>query len=143
MARFPEGAAVDTSADGVRKVVAERSHIAAVDVTEVRWVSDFWGRGGPGRPFPPGGLHCGDAAHVHSPAGGQGLNTSVQDAYNLGWKLGAVLKGEAPAALLDSYEEERRLIAARMLDLSTAVHRGEVRRGGATRQLGSGTGSRC
>lgn len=75
---------------------------------------------------------------MHSPAGGQGLNTSVQDAYNLGWKLGAVLKGDAPAALLDSYEEERRPIAAQMLDLSTAVHRGEVRRGGATRQLGIG-----
>lgn len=49
-----------------------------------------------------------------------------------------MLKGDAPAALLDSYEEERRPIAAQMLDLSTAVHRGEVRRGGATRQLGIG-----
>ncbi|GGL72977.1 hypothetical protein GCM10010095_67190 [Streptomyces anthocyanicus] len=139
MARFPEGADLDTSADGVRKVVAERSHIAAEDVTEVRWVSDFRPRAALADRFRDGRVFlAGDAAHVHSPAGGQGLNTSVQDAYNLGWKLGAVLKGDAPAALLDSYEEERRPIAAQMLDLSTAVHRGEVRRGGATRQLGIG-----
>ncbi|MFD4348705.1 FAD-dependent oxidoreductase [Streptomyces coelicoflavus] len=139
MARFEEGAAVDTSPDGVRKVVAERSHIAAEDVTEVRWVSDFRPRAALADRFRSGRVFlAGDAAHVHSPAGGQGLNTSVQDAYNLGWKLGAVLTGGAPAGLLDSYEEERRPIAAQMLDLSTAVHRGEVRRGGATRQLGIG-----
>ncbi|GAA1418812.1 hypothetical protein GCM10009601_14770 [Streptomyces thermospinosisporus] len=75
---------------------------------------------------------------MHSPAGGQGLNTSVQDAYNLGWKLGAVLREGADPALLDTYEEERRPIAADMLRLSTGVHRGEVRRGAATRQLGLG-----
>ncbi|MDQ1016807.1 hypothetical protein QFZ43_003356 [Streptomyces afghaniensis] len=71
-------------------------------------------------------------------AGGQGLNTSVQDAYNLGWKLGAVLTGGAPASLLDTYEEERRPIAADMLGLSTRIHRGQTRRGAATRQLGLG-----
>ncbi|MBB6251815.1 FAD-dependent oxidoreductase [Nitrospirillum iridis] len=60
---------------------------------------------------------AGDAAHVHPPTGGQGLNTSVQDAYNLGWKLAAVLKG-APDSLLDSYEAERRPIAAHVLGLS-------------------------
>ena len=49
----------------------------------------------------------GDAAHIHPPTGGQGLNTSVQDAYNLGWKIAAVLRG-APDTLLDTYEEERR-----------------------------------
>ncbi len=139
MARFPEGAEVDTSPDGVRKVVAERSHLAAEDVTEVRWTSDFRPRAALADRFRAGRVFlAGDAAHVHSPAGGQGLNTSVQDAYNLGWKLDAVLRGDAPAALLDSYEEERRPVAAQMLDLSTAVHRGEVRRGGATRQLGIG-----
>ncbi|AXL93412.1 pentachlorophenol monooxygenase [Streptomyces sp. CB09001] len=139
MARFPEGADVDVSPDGVRKVVAERSHIAAEDVTEVRWASDFRPRAALADRFRAGRVFlAGDAAHVHSPAGGQGLNTSVQDAYNLGWKLGAVLTGAAPAGLLDSYEEERRPIAAQMLDLSTGVHRGEVRRGGATRQLGLG-----
>ena len=64
---------------------------------------------------------AGDAAHVHSPAGGQGLNTSIQDAYNLAWKLAAVLGG-APAQLLDSYEDERLPVAARVLGISTRLH---------------------
>ena len=57
----------------------------------------------------------GDAAHVHSPAGGQGMNTGLQDAYNLGWKLALVVKGQADAALLDSYEQERQPVAQRLL----------------------------
>ncbi len=63
---------------------------------------------------------AGDAAHIHSPAGGQGMNTGIQDAHNLGWKLAAVVKG-ASQALLDSYEAERRPIAARVLALSNAL----------------------
>lgn len=62
---------------------------------------------------------AGDAAHIHSPAGGQGMNTVIQDAQNLGWKLAAVAKG-APPALLDSYEAERRPVAAGVLALSNA-----------------------
>lgn len=73
-----------------------------------------------------------------TPRGRPGLNTSVQDAYNLGWKLGQVLGHGAPAALLDSYEEERRPIAAEMLGLSTRIHRGEQERGAAAQQLGLG-----
>ncbi|MFF6976751.1 FAD-dependent oxidoreductase [Streptomyces sp. NPDC008343] len=138
-ARFPEGSSVDVSADGVRKAVAARSHLAPEDVTEVRWASDFRPRVALADRFRDGRVFLGgDAAHIHSPAGGQGLNTSVQDAYNLGWKLGAVLRDGADAALLDTYEEERRPIAADMLGLSTSVHRGQVRRGEATRQLGLG-----
>jgi hypothetical protein len=60
----------------------------------------------------------GDAAHVHPPAGAQGLNTGIQDGYNLGWKLGQVLAG-AEEGLLDTYEAERRPIAAAVLALST------------------------
>lgn len=63
---------------------------------------------------------AGDAAHVHPPTGGQGLNTGVQDGYNLGWKLAATLAG-APDALLDSYEQERLPVAARVLGVSTAL----------------------
>ena len=62
---------------------------------------------------------AGDAAHIHSPAGGQGMNTGIQDAHNLGWKLAAVVKG-ASLALLDSYEAERRPVAAGVLALSNA-----------------------
>jgi 2-polyprenyl-6-methoxyphenol hydroxylase-like FAD-dependent oxidoreductase len=60
-------------------------------------------------------LLAGDAAHVHSPAGGQGLNTGVQDAVNLGWKLAQVVKGTSPDGLLDSYHAERHPVAARVL----------------------------
>ncbi len=63
----------------------------------------------------------GDAAHVHPPTGGQGLNTGVQDAYNLGWKLGQVLAG-APDALLDTYEAERQPVAARVLGLASELY---------------------
>ncbi|MGW2043994.1 FAD-dependent monooxygenase [Streptomyces sp. NPDC001858] len=137
VARFPAGTEPDLSPEGIRKLVADRTHLAAEDVTEVGWASDFRPRAALADRFRAGRIFlAGDAAHVHSPAGGQGLNTSVQDAYNLGWKLGAVLSGRAPEALLDTYEEERRPIAEAMLGLSTAIHRDEARRGAATRQLG-------
>lgn len=55
---------------------------------------------------------AGDAAHIHSPAGGQGMNTGMQDAYNLGWKLALVSRGAASEALLDSYQAERHPVAA-------------------------------
>jgi hypothetical protein len=123
----------------VRAVVAARSHLAAEDVTEVRWASDFRASAALADRFRAGRVFlAGDAAHIHSPAGGQGLNTSIQDAYNLGWKLGAVLRHGAPDALLDSYERERRPVAADMLGLSTRIHQGTARRGAATRQLGLG-----
>ena len=64
-------------------------------------------------------LIAGDAAHVHSPVGGQGLNTGVQDAVNLGWKLARVLRGGAPG-LLDTYHAERHPVAARVLRLTLA-----------------------
>ncbi|TDD80098.1 3-(3-hydroxyphenyl)propionate hydroxylase [Actinomadura darangshiensis] len=84
---------------------------------------------------------AGDAAHVHSPAGGQGLNTGVQDAYNLGWKLAVVLKG-GPSTLLDTYEEERLPVAAGVLGISTRLYQKAVEgqadaheRGEETQQL--------
>ncbi|MEU0334795.1 FAD-dependent monooxygenase [Streptomyces sp. NPDC006193] len=138
-ARLPEGTEPDLSPDGVRALVARYTHLDAEDVTQVRWASDFRPRAALADRFRVGRvLLAGDAAHVHSPAGAQGLNTSVQDAYNLGWKLGAVLRGGAPRTLLDTYEEERRANAAAVLELSTGVHRGQVRRGAATVQLGVG-----
>ncbi|MFC0436924.1 alpha/beta fold hydrolase [Kutzneria buriramensis] len=84
---------------------------------------------------------AGDAAHVHTPAGAQGLNTGIQDAYNLGWKLAQVLAGADPA-LLDSYEAERLPIAANVLGLSTQKYEGisklspsSIRRGKDEQQL--------
>jgi hypothetical protein len=60
-------------------------------------------------------LLAGDAAHVHSPVGGQGLNTGVQDAVNLGWKLAQVVHRTSPESLLDTYQAERHPVAARVL----------------------------
>lgn len=60
-------------------------------------------------------LLAGDAAHVHPPYGGQGLNTGVQDAVNLGWKLAQVVRGTSPARLLDTYHAERHPVGARVL----------------------------
>ncbi|GAA1524788.1 rifampin monooxygenase [Kribbella lupini] len=65
-------------------------------------------------------LLAGDAAHVHPPLGGQGLNLGVQDAFNLGWKLAGEINGWAPAGLLESYETERRPVAAAVLDSTRA-----------------------
>ncbi|HEY4239970.1 MAG TPA: FAD-dependent monooxygenase [Kofleriaceae bacterium] len=75
-------------------------------------------------------LLAGDAAHVHSPTGGQGLNLGVQDAFNLGWKLARVVHGTSDDGLLDSYHAERQPIGARVLQLTmalTAMQRGDDR----------------
>jgi 2-polyprenyl-6-methoxyphenol hydroxylase-like FAD-dependent oxidoreductase len=65
-------------------------------------------------------LLAGDAAHIHSPLGGQGLNLGLGDAMNLGWKLAATIRGNAPAGLLDSYSSERHPVGAQVLDWSRA-----------------------
>ena len=75
-------------------------------------------------------LLAGDAAHVHYPVGGQGLQTGVQDAVNLGWKLAQVVKGTLPEDLLDTYHAERHPVAARVLRTTlaqTALTRGDAR----------------
>ncbi|WP_246731524.1 FAD-dependent monooxygenase [Methylocapsa sp. S129] len=78
---------------------------------------------------------AGDAAHMHPPAGGQGLNTGVQDAYNLGWKLAHVMRG-GPDSLLDTYEAERLPVAAVVLGLSKRLHQTRsIKRGDATNLL--------
>jgi 2-polyprenyl-6-methoxyphenol hydroxylase-like FAD-dependent oxidoreductase len=66
---------------------------------------------------------AGDAAHIHSPAGGQGLNTGVQDAYNLAWKLALVLHGQAPESLLDTYQTERHPVGRKVLRSSDLLLR--------------------
>jgi hypothetical protein len=75
-------------------------------------------------------LLAGDAAHVHSPTGGQGLNTGVQDAVNLGWKLAQVVNGISNESLLDTYHAERHPVGARVLRntmAATALSRGDAR----------------
>lgn len=93
--------------------VADRMLPAKTRLEDLRWSSLFRismrlaERYRDGRVF-----IAGDAAHIHPPTGGQGMNTGIQDAYNLAWKLALVLEGAAPVALLDSYESERRPVGS-------------------------------
>jgi 2-polyprenyl-6-methoxyphenol hydroxylase-like FAD-dependent oxidoreductase len=143
-AQVPPGDEREPSLELFRQLVKERTGGMEIELTEASWLSLYRAnirmvaRWRTGRVF-----LAGDAAHVHSPAGGQGMNTGIQDAYNLGWKLGCVLAG-APDALLDTYEEERLPVAANVLGLSTRLHRqitsqaedSKVRRDAVTLQLG-------
>ncbi|MEZ4415952.1 MAG: FAD-dependent monooxygenase [Gemmatimonadota bacterium] len=82
---------------------------------------------------------AGDAAHVHSPIGGQGLSTGVQDAVNLGWKLAQVIRGTSPEGLLDTYHAERHPVGARVLKMTmaqVALHREDDRTRAAREVLG-------
>lgn len=132
----------DLSADGLQGMIGERTGCLNVQVRSVNWASAYMMNARLADRYRVGrALLVGDAAHIHPPTGGQGLNTSVQDAYNLGWKLAAVLKG-APGRLLDSYEEERRPVAEAVLGLSSrlldAQKKGEMRRAREVHQLDIG-----
>jgi 2-polyprenyl-6-methoxyphenol hydroxylase-like FAD-dependent oxidoreductase len=135
----------DTVLEVCQEMVARRTGRADIGLSDPGWLS-LWranvrmvDRYRAGRVF-----LAGDAAHVHSPAGGQGMNTGIQDAYNLGWKLAAVLGGADPA-LLGTYQEERLPIAAAVLGLSNQLMAASVaagtiaiRRDEQTLQLGLG-----
>ncbi|MEV0614599.1 FAD-dependent monooxygenase [Nonomuraea sp. NPDC050404] len=122
LASIKPGLAPDLTLSGFRRVFAERSMLRGVRLTELLWSSLYRVNIRLAERYRVGRVFlAGDAAHVHSPAGGQGLNTGVQDAYNLGWKLARVLAG-APEELLETYEEERRPVAARVLGLSSDLH---------------------
>lgn len=141
-APIPLEGEVDLSAAALDAMVKERTGMPDLQVGAVSWASAYSMNARLADRYREGRVFlAGDAAHIHPPTGGQGLNTSVQDAYNLGWKLAAVLNG-APTALLDTYEQERRPIAADMLGLSTglldAAKRGDMRRGREVHQLDLG-----
>ncbi|OCB62413.1 3-(3-hydroxyphenyl)propionate hydroxylase [Mycobacterium vulneris] len=109
--------------EGMQAVLRYRSGRSDITLSDLRWISLYRVNLLMAQRFRMGRvLLAGDAAHVHSPAGGQGVNTGVQDAYNLGWKLAAVSAG-APETLLDSYEAERLPVAAEVLQLSGLLHR--------------------
>ncbi|GAA3436701.1 FAD-dependent monooxygenase [Kutzneria kofuensis] len=114
-------AAIPTLAN-VQQLLADRTGRTDIRLHDLRWISVYRINVRMVDRFRVGRvLLAGDAAHVHSSASGQGLNTSVQDAYNLGWKLAGVIGG-APDELLDSYEAERMPVAAQVLGLSSAMH---------------------
>ena len=134
---------IDTSDAALAAVIAARTGRADIAVHAVHWRSVYEMSSRLAERYRVGRVFiAGDAAHIHPPTGGQGLNTSVQDAWNLGWKLAAAVGG-APDALLDTYETERREVAAGVLGLSSklleaARTRGDLRRGRETQQLDLG-----
>jgi 2-polyprenyl-6-methoxyphenol hydroxylase-like FAD-dependent oxidoreductase len=133
---------IDLSAPRLTRLIAERTGRDDIVAHDVTWVSAYTMNARLAERYRMGRVFlAGDAAHIHPPTGGQGLNTSVQDAYNLGWKLAAVLDG-TPDTLLDTYEEERRPIAAAMLGLATKLldqqKEGTMRRGREVHQLDLG-----
>ncbi len=96
-------AVIDRRIGGIRIV---HSHwLTSFEIHHARVPALRWGRV----------FLAGDAAHIHSPAGGQGMNTGIQDAFNLAWKLAAVVNGDAGDALLDSYEAERLPVAEQVI----------------------------
>lgn len=91
----------------VKEAVAERTN-GDYTVDAVSWISPFWIHGKIAGQIRQGSIFLvGDAAHIHSPAGGQGMNTGLQDAFNLAWKLALVVHGKASSGLLDTYQAER------------------------------------
>ncbi len=136
---IPLDGEIDLSAAGLTSLAAARTGRDDICIHSVSWSSAYVMNARLADRYRVGRVFLvGDAAHIHPPTGGQGLNTSVQDAYNLGWKIAAVIDGAADA-LLDSYEQERRPVAAEMLGLANKLlvdqQRGEMRRGREVQQL--------
>ena len=141
-APVPLGGDIELTAEALTRMVAERTARNDIRVEAVSWASAFNMNARLADHYRAGRIFLlGDSAHIHPPTGGQGLNTSVQDAYNLGWKISAVLAG-APDKLLDTYEEERQPIAGDMLGLATklleSAKRGGMRRSREVHQLDLG-----
>src|SRR5215213_1911967 len=105
-------------------------------MARLRWSSRFLSQRRQARHYRSGRVFlAGDAAHVHSPLGGQGMNTGIQDAMNLGWKLAASVQCRAPLWLLDSYEGERHRVGAQVLSLTDGFNRLVLGRSAVRRQL--------
>ncbi len=122
------------SHDEVRQAVLD-SYGASSTVSEIRWASRFSDAARQAAHYRAGRvLLAGDAAHIHFPAGGQGLNLGVQDAMNLGWKLAATVRGWAGDELLDTYEAERHPVGAQVLH-NVAAQLGLTPRSHETRAL--------
>ncbi|MFI6704174.1 rifampin monooxygenase [Streptomyces sp. NPDC050509] len=119
-----EGVAEDRAVPPTLEEFKERLRaVAGTDfgVHSPRWLSRFGDATRLAERYRSGRvLLAGDAAHIHPPTGGQGLNLGVQDAFNLGWKLAAEVNGWAPEGLLDSYHAERHPVAAAVLDNTRA-----------------------
>ena len=102
--------------EDIQQILDQHSVVKA-NITATRWVSKYRIHRRMTKEFRVGRVFlAGDAAHIHSPAGGQGMNTGIQDAWNLAWKLALVVKGQAAEKLLESYEPERVPVAKAVLN---------------------------
>ncbi|MEU7327493.1 FAD-dependent monooxygenase [Streptomyces parvus] len=118
--RDGRGRPLAPTADGFRRLLARHTALPGRALTRAELLSTYRVNVRMADRFRAGRVFlAGDAAHVHAVAGGLGMNTGIQDAFNLGWKLGLVLAGHTGAELLDTYEEERLPVAARTLDLTS------------------------
>ncbi|NED02104.1 NAD(P)-binding protein [Streptomyces sp. SID6648] len=118
--RDGRGRPLAPTADGFRRLLARHTALPGPALTRAELLSTYRVNVRMADRFRAGRVFlAGDAAHIHAVAGGLGMNTGIQDAFNLGWKLGLVLAGHAGAELLDTYEEERLPVAARTLDLTS------------------------
>ncbi|MFZ6648193.1 FAD-dependent monooxygenase [Undibacterium sp. TJN25] len=112
---MPDRIGADAGA-GFEDVRPDVEHLLGVQVSEVNWFSTYRVHHRVASQFRSGRCFvCGDAAHIHSPAGGQGMNTGIGDAVNLSWKLAGVLQQRADASLLDTYEAERIVFARKLV----------------------------
>src|ERR1051326_7770530 len=100
----------------IEKQIIEDSELE-LDIYKVNWFSTYKVHSRRVNEFSSGRCFlAGDAAHIHSPVGAQGMNTGIQDGYNVAWKLAMVLRGEADPKILDSYDEERSQVAKKLLE---------------------------
>ena len=114
------GAVPRASVELFQALMAERTGESKTTISNPTWLSNFSINQRMVRSYRQGHVFlAGDAAHIHSPIGGQGMNTGIQDAYNLAWKLTLVIGGRAAERLLDIYEEERKPVARRVLGETT------------------------
>jgi 2-polyprenyl-6-methoxyphenol hydroxylase-like FAD-dependent oxidoreductase len=110
--------------DDVQTILDRRGPSTVARVRDIVWSSRFRVHHGVAARYRAGrALLCGDAAHVHSPAGGQGMNIGIQDAVALGDRLAAVIAGQQPDAWLDRYETERRPVAERIVSMTDRMTR--------------------
>jgi 2-polyprenyl-6-methoxyphenol hydroxylase-like FAD-dependent oxidoreductase len=110
-----EGGDTDPTLDDINGLMARRGSPGIV-MTDPFWLAGFRINERKVKDYARGRVFlAGDAAHIHSPAGGQGMNTGIQDAFNLAWKLALVIEGAARPALLDSYSAERSTIGEKVL----------------------------
>ncbi len=111
----------DFSEEEIRRMVEERTE-GEFRVKAILWHAPFWVHSKAVERMREGSVFLvGDAAHVHSPVGGQGMNTGLQDAYNLAWKLVLVIKGQALPSLLDSYQSERLPVIKNLVRMTEAI----------------------